>query len=320
MQIHEITAKPVKEGVLGGVAAPFLKAASAVGNMAKAAPDFFANKILDKAGVPAGQLYRGKPVWDQSNTKLGYGAAMGQQRQQAQPILAKQAQAEMNRWNRALKALMTQQKVDEPKDLDQGSKQDMIRSLSNELHNKFLQNKVGNNYTALPNMVDAQAQTKANELVKNIAAAVRGIRSSLNGPVPDATTQLKQWTNLLTTAYDAVLLAQNRPTRKVADTTQGGVVDKIHQAIEKLVNQSSTLKQQMASKAPDQITPEEKQEVQRIKVEADKLANILISQGLVGMLPGDDWKQLELLKQVEDEESEEEKRLNDYYKSLGLTR
>jgi hypothetical protein len=321
MQIYEITQKKIQEGVLGGVAKNVGSAASAVGRGFEKATDYLgsklaaplmfgatalANKALDAANVPTGKLARGEnptsdpKYWGGADQAGTYGAGMDVARQKAAPKIRQIAQAEVAKWNRDLSYLMKQENVQDPTQLSASSKQNMMAALRNELHTSFARNKLGDNWKNLPNLVDRTARADAERIKTAITQAYRSIQQGVTTAQPDAATQLKQWENLLTAANDAALLVGYRPARRPAGPAPGDAAKQIINAVTQLTQSATALNQQVASKAPGQVTQQEIQQQKINQIRAKKLAKVLIDQGLVGMLPAKDMQQLELLAQEED--------------------
>jgi hypothetical protein len=188
MQIREITQK-LNENALGAFGAGFAQGAGI--NV----PDTGA------ASAPA-------------NAKYGP-AAQQQAARLAEPLIAQQAQQELELWNASVLNLMQQNNVTSLAQLDQATKQSLARSLVNQFHKNFTQKKLGTDYKSLPKLVDPKKQAEAQQLVNTIQQSLNSILN-FKAPAQDKKTQLAQWTALSRAAYDAMSLVQFHPSKETA--------------------------------------------------------------------------------------------------------
>lgn len=199
MQIFEITARrrqKIDEITLGGIG-------QAIGSVGKA--------LAQTANVKAGQYVQQQTGIDPSNTSGNpYGAQQSRAAAAAKPVIDQQAKQQQKLWNTALTKTMQSMNVSDPRALPSSTKQEMARSLMSQIHTNFLQNKVGRDYTQLPNMVDGGAQQDAQDIVRRITAAKQDILN-FNAPVKDPVKSLADWQTLSQAAYDAMALTQFRP-------------------------------------------------------------------------------------------------------------
>jgi len=149
-------------------------------------------------------------------TNAKYGPAAQQQAaRMSEPLIAQQAQKELELWNASVLNLMQQNNVSSLALLDQATKQSLARSLVNQFHKNFTQKKLGTDYKSLPQLVAPKKQAEAQQLVNTIQQSLNSILN-FKAPAQDKKTQLAQWTALSRAAYDAMSLVQFHPSKETA--------------------------------------------------------------------------------------------------------
>lgn len=157
---------------------------------------------------------------DDAATASKYGPAAQQQAaKMSEPVIQQQAEKELAIWNASVLNLLRQNGVSSPAQLDRTTKQSLARTLVNQLHKNFMQNKVGADYKTLPKLVDLAKQPEAQALVKNIQTALNSILN-FNAPAQDKQTQLAQWIALSRAAYNAMSMIQFHPSKQTVAKTQ----------------------------------------------------------------------------------------------------
>jgi hypothetical protein len=131
----------------------------------------------------------------------------------SEPVIQQQAEKELANWNASILNLLKQNGVSSPAQLDRATKDSLARTLINQLHKNFMQQKLGTDYKTLPKMVDTSKQVDAQNIVKQIQASLNGILN-FNAPAQDKKTQLSQWLALSRAAYGAMSLVQFSPSKQ----------------------------------------------------------------------------------------------------------
>lgn len=188
MQIFEVTKRPVNEGILSNIGA----IGKAVGSAATSA---MAQNLEKTTGISF------------EPEKNPYGAKKSEADAAAAPLVKQQAEKQQKLWNTALTKTMQSRNVSDPRQLDTGTKQEMAKSLMNQIHSTLLQNKVGYDYRRLGNYVDGNSQQQAQDIVNRLENARKSI---LNFNAPNKTPQqsMAEWQELSKAAYDAMSLVQ----------------------------------------------------------------------------------------------------------------
>lgn len=198
MQIFEVTYGPKK------------KVREALGGIVKA--------LGSAATAAAGQYVQSKTGVDTSKVGANpYGAQKSQAAAAAKGVIAQQAKQQQKLWNTALTKTMQSLNVSDPRSIPSGTKQEIARSLMNQIHTNFLQNKLGRDYTRLPSYVDGSVQTDAQDIVNRMNAAKQDILN-FNAPVKDPVKSLADWQVLSQAAYDAMALLQFNPGQGIPGT------------------------------------------------------------------------------------------------------
>lgn len=196
MQIHEITA--LNEGALGAFASA---AGQALG-------------VSEPVAGAIGSIGGG------GATANKYGPAGQQQAaKMSEPLIQLQAEKELANWNASILNLLKQNGVSAPAQLDRSVKDSLARTLVNQLHKNFMQEKLGSDYKKLPSLVDPKKQAEAQNIVKQIQASLNRILN-FNAPARDKKTQLAQWVELSRAAYSAMALAQFAANKQTRQQTQ----------------------------------------------------------------------------------------------------
>jgi hypothetical protein len=191
MQIREIT-QQLNEDALGALATGFSQATGI--NMPKLG--------TDAAPTP----YKYGPAGQQQAAKM------------SEPVIQQQAERELANWNASILNLLKQNGVSSPAQLDRSTKQSLAKTLVNQLHKNFMQNKTGADYKTLPRLVDIAKQPEAQDAVKQIQTALNSILN-FNAPAQDKQQQLAQWLALSRAAYNAMSLVQFHPSKQTMKQT-----------------------------------------------------------------------------------------------------
>jgi hypothetical protein len=117
-------------------------------------------------------------------------------------VIKAQAEKQQKLWAAGVAKTLQQNNVNDLSQLDSGTKAGLQRSLMNQIHRNFLQNKLGNDYKQLTNNVDPSMAAQADGVVQRIGRAANKILSA------DPAQSLVAWQSLSQATYDALSMIQ----------------------------------------------------------------------------------------------------------------